>query len=99
MAKFKQGESGNPSGRKKGSRNCSTEMVRELIKNFVEDNWDDLQKDYKLVIPSERLQFINNLIKHFLPEPVSLERLSDSQLEQLHSYLLKKISDEEATKN
>jgi hypothetical protein len=95
MAKFKPGET-KKGGRKSGTKNRTTEQFRELIKNFVENNWKGLQKDFEQVKPVERLQFINSMLRHFLPDPLSLEKLSESQLSQLHEYLLKKYSDEQA---
>jgi IS30 family transposase len=91
---FKPGISPNPSGRPKNSKNKTTEQFRALIKTFVEDNWKTIQSDFDKVKPVERLQFINNMIRHFLPEPLSLAKLSEDQLRELHEYLKKIYSNE-----
>jgi hypothetical protein len=76
-------------GRKQGTPNRTTEQFRALIKTFVEINWERLQSDFDQAKPVERLQFINNMIRHFLPEPLSLAKLSEDQLKELHEYLKK----------
>jgi hypothetical protein len=74
-------------GRKAGIKNRKTEEFRELIKCFVEKNWNQLQKDFEQVKPVERLQFINSMLRHFLPDPVNPERLTEAQLLQIIQYL------------
>ena len=64
-------------GRVAGTKNRTSEQFRELIKCFVEKNWERIQKDFDVLKPVERLQFINSMIRHFLPEPVNADRLSD----------------------
>jgi hypothetical protein len=89
MTQFKKG-SEKKGGRKAGIKNRTTEQFRELIKNFVENNWDRLQKDFEQVKPNERLQFINSMLRHFLPDPVNPERLTELQLIQVLEYLKNK---------
>jgi hypothetical protein len=86
MAKFKTGDP-KKGGRKSGIKNRTTEQFRELIKTFVEKNWEKLQKDFEQVKPNERLQFINSMLRHFLPDPVNPEKLTENQLLQIIQYL------------
>jgi hypothetical protein len=74
-------------GRRLGAKNRTTEQFRELIKLFVESNWERLQSDFDQLKPVERLQFINSLIRHFLPDPVNPERLTEDQLLQIIEYI------------
>lgn len=83
-------------GRKRGTPNRSTEQLRSAVHSFVEHNWDSIQIDYDAMKPAERLSFINSLLRHVLPDPISIERLTESQLDQLYEYLLKKYADEQA---
>ena len=90
MAKFQKGRSGNPNGRRKGAKNKTSEQLRGLIQAFVEANLPRLQADFDAMKPAERLSFLNSLLRHVLPDPLSFEKLSEGQLEQLHQYILQK---------
>jgi hypothetical protein len=92
MAKFKPGQSGNPTGRKAGKPNKTTEELRGLIQAFIEKNWSRIQADFDAMKPGDRLTFLNSLLRHVLPEPITPDRLTEEQLEQLHTYLKKKYS-------
>lgn len=98
MAKFEKGRA-KSGGRKAGTPNRTTEQIRELIQTFIEANLPRLQADFDEMKPAERLNFINSLLRHVLPEPVSFEKLSETQLSQLHEYLLKRYSNEQSGKN
>ena len=94
---YKKGQSGNPDGRKKEHR--TSEQLRGLIQSFIEDNLQCIQADFDAMKPDERLAFLNNLLRHVLPEPTTIEKLTEAQLEQLHEYLLKKYTNVQAVKN
>lgn len=94
MGRFKPGQSGNPAGRKPGAKNKTSEELRSVVQAFIEANWQKVQADFNALKPGERLAFLNNLLRHVLPEPITPDRLTEEQLEQLHTYLKKKYSDE-----
>jgi hypothetical protein len=48
--------------------------------------------------PLERALFREKMIKLFLPDPVTPEKLTEPQLEQLYIYLRKKYINEQAEK-
>jgi hypothetical protein len=73
--------------------------MRGLIQLFIEDYWQRIQDNIDAMKPVERLAFLNSLLRHELLEPVSLERLTEAQLEQLHEYLRKKNTHVQASKN
>jgi hypothetical protein len=81
---FEKGTSGNPGGRKRGSRNKSPEQIRSLFQTFINRNIQGLQADYDCMEPRDRLAFIEKLTKYVLPRPLNeLERLTDEQLDEL----------------
>jgi len=96
MGKFKKGidPRRNLKGRPAGSPNKSSEELRALVQMFIEKNWNEIQADFDAMKPVERLNFIVALLRYVLPPPISLETLSESQLEQLHNYLLKKYNEQ-----
>jgi hypothetical protein len=85
MGKWKQGESGNLSGRPRGAKNKSTEQIRRTISKFISGNLTRLQKDFdELKTPRERLAFIEKMLKLILPPPQDeLMKLSDADLDRL----------------
>jgi len=87
MAKFQQGQSGNPEGRPKGAKNRTSEQLRDALLAFISQNIEDLQTAYDSLKPTEKLRFFNDVLKHVISPPIIPEKLSESQLEQLHEYL------------
>lgn len=80
----KKGTVNNPNGRPKGTPNKSTDELRTLLQNFIDDNMETLQADFDKLEPKDRLNYIERLLKHVLPAPLQeLERLTDEQLDEL----------------
>jgi hypothetical protein len=87
---FKKGQSGNPSGRKPNTPNKTTDELRLLLQSFIELNLVDIQGNYDLLEPKEKLIIIEKLLKLVLPPPLhELNRLTDEQLNDLIEKLKK----------
>jgi hypothetical protein len=95
---FIEGQSGNPTGKPLGVKNKAGKPIRDLITAFVNDNWPQAIIDFKTLKPSERLQFLEKILKYVVPSlqavnvttdlEQQLEVLSDQQLEDLMNKLL-----------
>ena len=56
--KWQKGQSGNPSGRPEGSKNKSTQIIRESIQLIVENNIDSIQDSLDLMNPKEKMKLV-----------------------------------------
>ncbi len=68
----------NRQGRKKGSLNKSTSIIRSQFQMLVENNIETLQNDLDSMTPQQRFQAISNLAKFILPTLNSIDLVSAS---------------------
>ena len=86
---FIKGESGNKAGKPKGTVNKTTTDLRKKINNFIEGQWDQLQKDWKLLEPKDRVALFEKLLKYSLPTlqatsmDVNFEKMTEEQLDEI----------------
>lgn len=91
-----KGQTNNPAGRPKGKPNKITADLRTRINDFLNENWDTLQKDFEKLEPKDRLQFYEKLLQYGLPKLQSteitteLERLTDEQLDYMVETILQR---------
>jgi ribosome-binding ATPase YchF (GTP1/OBG family) len=96
MAKFKKGESGHPEGRTRGVQNKITKELRERIKDFLEDKWDGIERDFDKLKPEQRVMLFEKLLQYILPRlsyvdldaDIDLKTLSDESLDRIIEKLL-----------
>lgn len=71
-------------GRKKGTPNRTTEELRAMVQTFLEQHWETLNTDFEKLQPSQRVMFLERLISHVLPKPITdLSQLSENDLDLL----------------
>lgn len=68
MTRFKQGESGNPAGRPTGAKNKFTPVSVDEVREFVNDNWEGIKRDFKKMEPADRVYSYVQLLRYVLPE-------------------------------
>jgi len=82
-------------GRKKGVPNRTTEELRSMVQNFLEQHWETLHADFEKLQPSQRVMFLEKLLTHVLPKPLTdLSQLSESDLDILIERLKNQQRDE-----
>lgn len=78
---FKEGESGNPNGRPKGSVNKASASLRESINQFLADNFESVQRNFDELEPKDRIKLWIELLQYALPKLRTLS-LADAEMEE-----------------
>lgn len=92
---FEEGQSGNPEGRPKGSKNKINNELRDKITEFLDGNFEKIKEDFSKLEPKDRLRFYTDLLQYGLPKlqamqlETEFDRLSDEQLELIIERLKK----------
>ena len=82
---FEKGESGNPNGRPKGSKNRSTKVMKKAIAELVDDNLDEMSdwlKEMAKADPKAAFQCMLSLMEFHIPK-MSRVTYSDDTEEKL----------------
>lgn len=87
--RYTKGQSGNPNGRPKGATNKATDRLRSWVTSFLEDNLDQIKKDFHLLEPKDRLILFERLLKYSLPTLQStaitseFDAMTDEELDRI----------------
>jgi hypothetical protein len=73
MAKFEKGVSGNPTGRKKGTKNRNTSEIKTAFQNLLDANVSQMEKDLKALSPKDRISVLLKLADFILPKVQSVQ--------------------------
>ena len=98
---LQKGQTNNPNGRPVGTQNKVTTDLRQSINDFLNDNWDQVKKDFEQLTPKDRLLFIEKLFKYSIPTlqatslNASFDMLTDEQLDEIISRLTNNINSHE----
>ena len=70
---FEKGKSGNPSGRKKGSKNKLTVKAKDFVELIVEEYQDTIKEDFLKLEPKDRIMLFERFLQYVIPKAVKLE--------------------------
>lgn len=60
-------------GRTKGSKNKTTQKIRDTFLNFINDNLERMQQDFDELDPKDRFKYLFEMSKFILPSLKSIE--------------------------
>jgi hypothetical protein len=80
---FKPGQSGNPNGRAKGSKNHATKEIKQRYTELIQGNLESIQgwlNATAAVDPSKALDFLIKLSPFVIPKQVAQEHTFESPI-------------------
>ena len=79
---FIKGQSGNPKGREKGSKNRATTELRDFFRDLLEQNREQIVEDLAAIDPLSRLRIIVELSSFVLPRLATVQADVNANVEQ-----------------
>lgn len=74
-----KGHTNNPNGKPKGTKNKITYKTKELIAAFVEENFDSVMKEFKILDSKDKVSTFINLMKFVVPPARDVEADQDAK--------------------
>jgi hypothetical protein len=89
---FEPGQSGNPTGRPKGSANKASRQLKEMIANFLVEHFEEVEQCFKELKGKEKIKTYCEMLSFIMPKlkPLNddmLDRLDEVELEDLFERL------------
>ena len=84
-----KGVTNNPNGRPAGVPNKATKQIREMINDFLDQNFDNIVEAFYELQPREKVKFYIDLLQYGVPKlqatelKTDFEKLSDEQLDKI----------------
>ena len=93
MPKFEKGNT--LGGRKKGSANKSTTLVRDSFASLLEGNLDQIKDDFAELEPKDRIKLFLDLSKYVIPQLKQSEVKLEGSLD-INDFDISKLYDKKA---
>lgn len=93
---MQKGKSGNPNGRPKGARNKVTNDVRAFICRLLDNNADQIERDFKALESGERMRITEKLFQYIIPkqqaQQIDLNAISESDINAIAANVLNNLN-------
>ena len=87
---FKKGQSGNPTGRRRGTPNKATAALRKFTDNFLKKRRKDFEHAWFDLSNKEKVELYLKMLQFSLPKKTEeTERLPDDQVQEILNQLFK----------
>lgn len=94
-----KGHTNNPNGRPKGTPNKVTTDLRGFIKNLLDKNAKQLERDFAMLEPKDRLSLTEKLFQYIIPkqqsQSVNFEQITSEQISELAANVLNNLNENE----
>ena len=76
-------------GRPKGTKNKIGAQLREILRDFMEENFDKIREDFHTLSPRDRVKVYAELLPYVVPKlastdsTISFERMTDEDLDRI----------------
>ncbi len=97
MALFEKGKSGNPAGKKAGTKNKAGAKVKEIIEGILTEpaNAERLKTEFASLKGRDFVKAYTELAPYVIPKmnhnSVDLERLTDEQVDELYDKIINSL--------
>ena len=81
--RYKKGESGNPKGRPRGSKNKTNEEIKTWLLRFISDHRDELVEGWGDLEPSDKFRYFATLLNYILPKQQAIKADVTTEREQI----------------
>ena len=86
---YQKGQSGNVNGKPKGAKNKLGLELREMIGDFLAENFEKIKEDFHSLTPRERSKLYCDLLQYGLPRlqainlDMEFEDMTEEQLDEI----------------
>lgn len=96
MGRFKKGQSGNPSGRPRGSKNKLSADLRDSVSQFLSGEFEHLKSKLGRMDTRDRMRFFTELLPYALPrlQSTSLEKNFEAMTNEQLDEIIEKLKQE-----
>ena len=78
--KLKKGTVLNPNGRPKGAVNRTTKELRQIVKNYIENELETVDDLLEKLTPKERLDILCKMLPYVMPKQLEVKEYEETEI-------------------